>query len=48
MRKGRKPELERSKLKWYPDLCREIDIALRGSAKFYGIDDTFKERRGVK
>jgi murein L,D-transpeptidase YafK len=48
MRKGRKPELERSKLKWYPDLCREIDIALRGTAKFYGIDDTFKERRGVK
>lgn len=31
MRKGRKPELERSPLKWYPDLCREIDIALCGS-----------------
>ena len=28
MRKGRKPELERSPLKWYPDLCREIDTAL--------------------
>ena len=24
MRKGRKPELERSPLAWYPDLCREI------------------------
>ena len=33
MRKGRKPELERSPLKWYPDLCREIDIALCGAAK---------------
>ena len=30
MRKGRNAELERSPLKWYPDLCREIDIALRG------------------
>ena len=40
MRNGRKPELERSPLKWYPDLCREIDIALCGSAKLYGLDDT--------
>jgi murein L,D-transpeptidase YafK len=48
MRKGRKPELERSKLKWYPDLCREIDIALCGSAKLYGLDDTSKEGRGLK
>jgi len=29
MRNGRKPELERSPLKWYPDLCKEIEIALR-------------------
>ena len=36
MRKGRKPELERSPLKWYPDLCREIDIALCGAARLYG------------
>ena len=36
MRKGRNPELERSLLKWYPDLCREIDIALCGAAKLYG------------
>ena len=36
MRKGRKPELERSPLKWYTDLCREIDIALCGAAKLYG------------
>ena len=28
MRKGRKPGLERSPLKWYPDLCREIHAAL--------------------
>ena len=48
MRKGRKPELERSKLKWYPDLCREIDIALRGAAKLYGQDDTSKEGMGGK
>ena len=33
MRKGRKPELERSPLKWYPDLCGEIDIALCGAAR---------------
>ena len=36
MRNGRKPELERSPLTWYPDLCREIDIALCGAAKLYG------------
>ena len=29
MRKGRKPELERPPLKWYPDLCNEIDAALK-------------------
>ena len=28
MRKGRNPELERSPLTWYPDLCREISTAL--------------------
>ena len=28
MRKGRKPELERSPLKWYPNLCNEIHAAL--------------------
>ena len=28
MRKGRNPELERSPLAWYPDLCREISTAL--------------------
>ena len=28
MRKGRKPELERSSLKWYPILCNEIHTAL--------------------
>lgn len=32
MRKGRKPELERSPLKWYPNLCEEIHTAL--SEKF--------------
>ena len=32
MRKGRKPELERSPLKWYPDLCGEIHTVL--SRKF--------------
>ena len=31
MRNGRKPELERSPIKWYPDLCREIETALGGS-----------------
>ena len=30
MRKGRKPELERSPLKWYPNLCNEINTALSG------------------
>ena len=30
MRKGRKPELERSPLKWYPNLCEEIHTALSG------------------
>ena len=35
MRNGRKPELERSPLKWYPNLCREIEIALLGAAKLY-------------
>lgn len=28
MRKGRKPEMERSQLKWYPNLCNEIHAAL--------------------
>lgn len=28
MRTGRKPELERSPLAWYPDLCKEIEAAL--------------------
>jgi murein L,D-transpeptidase YafK len=28
MRKGRKPELERSPIKWYPILCNEIHTAL--------------------
>lgn len=28
MRRGRNPELERSSLEWYPDLCREIGTAL--------------------
>jgi murein L,D-transpeptidase YafK len=32
MRKGRKPELERSPLKWYQNLCEEIHTAL--SVKF--------------
>ena len=32
MRKGRRPELERSPLKWYPNLCNEIHTAL--SEKF--------------
>ena len=32
MRKGRKPGLERSPLKWYPNLCNEIHTAL--SEKF--------------
>ena len=30
MRKGRKSELERSQLKWYPNLCEEIHTALNG------------------
>ena len=30
MRKGRKPELERSPLKWYQNLCDEIQTALSG------------------
>ena len=30
MRKGRRPELERSPLKWYPNLCNEIQTALSG------------------
>ena len=29
MRKGRKPELERSPLNWYPALCNEIHAALK-------------------
>jgi hypothetical protein len=36
MRKGRKPELERSPLKWYSDLCREVYIELCGAAGLYG------------
>ena len=28
MRKGRRPELERSPIKWYPNLCNEIHTAL--------------------
>ena len=30
MRKGRRPELERSPLKWYQNLCDEIQTALSG------------------
>jgi hypothetical protein len=30
MRKGRKPELERTSIKWYPILCNEIQTALSG------------------
>ena len=30
MRKGRKPGLERLPLKWYPNLCNEIQTALSG------------------
>ena len=30
MRQGRKPGLERSPLKWYPNLCNEIHTALSG------------------
>lgn len=30
MRKGRRPELECSPLKWYPNLCDEINTALSG------------------
>ena len=30
MRKGRRPELERSPQKWYPSLCDEIHTALSG------------------
>ena len=26
MRKGRRPELERSPLKWYPNLCKETEV----------------------
>ena len=26
MRKGRRPELERSPLKWYPNLCKEAEV----------------------
>jgi len=33
MRKGRKPELERSSLKWYAELCDEISAALGTSEK---------------
>ena len=32
MRKGRSPELERTSIKWYPNLCNEIHTAL--SEKF--------------
>jgi len=28
MRKGRRPELEKSPLAWYPELCVEIETAL--------------------
>ena len=30
MRQGRRPELERSPLKWYQNLCDEIQTALSG------------------
>ena len=30
MRKGRSPELERTSIKWYPNLCNEIHTALSG------------------
>jgi len=33
MRKGRKPELELSPLKWYQNLCDEIQTALMGSPR---------------
>ena len=29
MRKGRRPELERTSIKWYPNLCNEIHTAVR-------------------
>lgn len=35
MRKGRRPELEKSDLPWYPDLLREIDRALAGPLALY-------------
>ena len=40
MRKGRKPELELSPLKWYPDLCREIHAALKEQKWIYGGNKT--------
>ena len=40
MRKGRRPELERSPLKWYPDLCREIHAALKEQKWIYGGNKT--------
>lgn len=45
MRNGRKPELERSPLKWYPSLCREIEIAFLGAAKLYSrfLEEPFDE-----
>lgn len=33
MRIGRKSELERSPLKWYPDLCKEIESELEDNSK---------------
>ena len=38
MRNGRKPELERSPLRWYPDLCREIETALDKSDVNGGLE----------
>ena len=35
LRKGRRLELEKSPLPWYPDLCREIDIALSTPVELY-------------
>ena len=35
MREGRRPALETSSVPWYPDLCREIDLALATPAQLY-------------
>ena len=43
MRNGRKPELERSPLKWYPGLCREIEIAVECFNSMRETDDALSE-----